>query len=304
MRNKNFLDVHGMVRVEDKCTFLYLDRCKIVQDELSVAAYKDSKKIVIPLAAINVLLLGPGTSITQSAMRNVVSAGCTALWCGDNVNYIYATGMCNSDYSKNLIIQAKCYSDREKHLSIVRRMYQARYQDTNLSKFSLEQMRGMEGKRMKAAYEKAAIDNNIQWNGRVYDQDDWDNQDSVNQMLSVGNNILYSICHAAVIAFGFSPGLGFIHNGGSRSFVFDIADLYKERCIIPAAFKVAAEKGSDIELMRKACRESFYENKLMKCIANDLSGLFTFGDITAKTPVDVGLWDINDAVQLGKNYGK
>lgn len=212
--------------------------------------------------------------------------------------------MCNSEYSKNLIIQAKCYSDTEKHLNVVRRMYQARYPDTNLSRFSLEQMRGMEGKRMKAAYEKAAIDNDIQWNGRVYDQDDWDNQDPVNQMLSIGNNILYSICHAAIIAFGFSPGLGFIHNGGSRSFVFDIADLYKEKFIIPTAFKVADEKGSDIELMRKACRKSFSENKLMKHIADDLSNLFSFDDITAKTPVDVGLWNINDAVQLGKNYGK
>lgn len=219
------------------------------------------------------------------------------------MKYIYSTSMVSSEYSKNLIIQAKCYSDVNKHTDVVRRMYQLRYPDVNMEKFSLQQMRGTEGKRVKEKYKELAEQYGIDWDGRDYDQNDWDSSNDVNRFLSMGNSLLYGICQAAIIAFGMSPGLGFIHNGGSRSFVFDIADLYKEEFIFPVAFRLAAEHGNE-EDMRTACREMFVNGKLMKKIAKNLSTLFQFDDINAKTPVDVGLWNLEDCVELGVNYSK
>ena len=236
-------------------------------------------------------------------MKNIADAGCTAIWCGQDMKYIYSTSMVSSEYSKNLIIQAKCYSDVNKHTDVVRRMYQLRYPDVNMEKFSLQQMRGTEGKRVKEKYKELAEQYGIDWDGRDYDQNDWDSSNDVNRFLSMGNSLLYGICQAAIIAFGMSPGLGFIHNGGSRSFVFDIADLYKEEFIFPVAFRLAAEHGNE-EDMRTACREMFVNGKLMKKIAKNLSTLFQFDDINAKTPVDVGLWNLEDCVELGVNYSK
>lgn len=289
--------------VKDKFSFLYLEFAKIVQDEYSIVAYQDSQKVLMPLAMINVLLLGPGTSVSHAAIKTIADAGCSIIWCGKDLNYIYSTGLIMSEYSKNLIIQAKCYVDTQKHSSVVRRMYQIRYPDVCLDKFSLQQMRGMEGKRVKELYRTCAEEYDVEWSGREYDIDDFDSGSCVNRLLTVGNQLLYDICQAAIISFGLSPGLGFIHNGHARSFVYDVADLYKEKMVIPTAFWLAAENVSEDE-MRTQCRKVFYECNLMKNIAKDLAELFKFDDITSKLPVDVGLWDVTDCVNQGINYGK
>ena len=290
-------------RIENKISFLYLEYVKLVQDEFSISAYQNNEKIIIPLAEINVLLLGPGTSVSHAAMKNIADAGCTVIWCGQNLKYIYSTGMVSSEYSKNLILQAKCYANQTKHLQVVRRMYQLRYPDINMEKFSLQQMRGIEGKRVKECYEKLSTKYNVPWNGRNYDIDNWDSGTPINRFLSMGNSLIYGICQAAIITFGLSPGLGFIHNGACRSFVYDIADLYKEKYIFPVAFETVSLCG-DENTMRSACRKIFMKDNLMKKIACDLSILFQFSDLSAKLPVDVGLWNLQDCVVLGKNYSK
>ena len=106
-------------------------------------------------------------------------------------------------------------------------------------------------------------------------------------------------------SFGNPPDLSVrsSQNGGNRSFVFDIADLYKEELVFPVAFRLAAEHGNDDD-MRAACREMFVNGKLMKRIVKNLSTLFQFDDINAKTPVNVGLWNLEDCVELGINYDK
>ena len=170
-------------RVEDKISFLYIEYARIVQDEFSIAAYQQNNKIIIPLAMINVIFLGPGTSITHAAVKNVADAGCTLIWTGQDLKYVYSTSMISSEHSKNLIVQAKCYADTEKHLAVIRRMYKIRYPDVNIEKFSLQQMRGMEGTRVKNCYEDNAKQYGVEWNGRDYDKDNWDSGNNVNRFL-------------------------------------------------------------------------------------------------------------------------
>lgn len=79
--------------VKDKFSFLYLEFAKIVQDEYSIVAYQDSQKVLMPLAMINVLLLGPGTSVSHAAIKTIADAGCSIIWCGKDLNYIYSTGL-------------------------------------------------------------------------------------------------------------------------------------------------------------------------------------------------------------------
>ena len=164
-------------------------------------------------------------------------------------------------------------------------------------------MRGMEGKRVKKCYEENAKIYGVKWDGRNYDKENWVSDNDVNRFLSIGNSLLYGICQAAIIAFGMSPGLGFIHNGGSRSFVFDVADLYKEKIIIPTAFKTVGDHGVDEDILT-SCRELLIQSNFMKKLAADISMLFKFNDISAKIPVDVGLWNLNDCVELGINYSR
>jgi CRISPR-associated protein Cas1 len=67
---------------------------------------------------------------------------------------------------------------------------------------------------------------------------DYESGTEINKALSAANVCLYGLCHSAIVALGLSPGLGFIHTGHERSFVYDIADLYKAEIAIPVAFEM------------------------------------------------------------------
>ena len=139
---------------------------------------------------------------------------------------------------------------------IVRKMLEYRFRKPVQMKTSIEALRGIEGRWMRDLYEKTAEEYQLKWNGRA---EDWSSADPVNRALSVANGCLYAVCHAGILAGGFSPAIGFIHTGNSRSFVFDIADLYKPQTTIPLAFQLAKDSGEDIEKRtRTACRQKFY----------------------------------------------
>ena len=55
------------------------------------------------------------------------------------------------------------------------------------------------------------------------------------------------MCHAAIVAAGYSAGLGFIHTGKMLSFVYDVADLYKTETTVPLAFRLAATVTKELE---------------------------------------------------------
>ncbi|MFT4122904.1 MAG: hypothetical protein QM635_03630 [Microbacteriaceae bacterium] len=80
--------------------------------------------------------------------------------------------------------------------------------------------------------------------------------------------------HAVVVALGCAPGLGFVHTGHARSFVFDIADLYKAEITIPIAFDVAATIPDDVEsATRHAVRDAIVETSVLSRCAHDIRAL-------------------------------
>ena len=249
-------------RVEDRFSFLYIEYARIVQDEFSIAAYQKNRKVIIPLAMINVLLLGPGTSVSHTAIKNIADADCTAIWCGQDIKYIYSTSMVSSEYSKNLIIQAKCYADTQKHIDVVRRMYQIRYPDVNISKFSLQQMRGMEGKRVKQRYRELSEEYGVKWDGREYQQDDWDASSDINRFYQWETVSVWNLpsCDCDIWILSRYSVLYIMEPQGHLYMIWLI--YIKKILVFPAAFRIASEHGTD-EDMRIACREMFVNEKLM-----------------------------------------
>lgn len=106
-------------------------------------------------------------------------------------------------------------------------MYRMRFDDDVPDGTTLEQLRGMEGQRMKALYRILAQQHDIGRFRRNYHPTQWDQQDPVNLALSSANTRLYGIVHAALLALDCSPALGFVHTGTQHAFVYDLADLYK-----------------------------------------------------------------------------
>lgn len=119
--------------------------------------------------------------------------------------------------------------------------------------------------------------------------------------------------HAAIVALGYSPGLGFVHTGKSLSFVYDVADLYTMETTVPAAFAAAALGSASIEQnVRKACRDYFAESRLLGRITEDLNGLMdlagldidsTFDKLEADSTTPGGIWNPDGGeLEGGVNY--
>lgn len=127
-----------------------------------------------------------------------------------------------------------------------------------------------------------------------------------NKALSAAHTCLYGLAHAAIVALGCSPGLGFVHVGHERSFVYDIADLYKAELSIPVAFETAATQPEDIgSAVRHNVRDAIYDLSLLKRMVKDIRTLLgeSSSDDVQSVGDHVGLWDERlGEVSAGKSY--
>lgn len=282
----------------DRLEYIYVDCARIDVRDSSVCIIRKAEITPIPIASIACLLLGPGTTITHRAIEAISDSGCLVVWAGDHVRAYYATGMQSERSSKNILTQAKYWADPAMHMAVVQAMYRERFPDMDMRAMSLEQLRGAEGIRMQRIYHEYAEKYHVEWSGRRYDRDDWETQDQIQRFLSIGNKLLYNVCHAAIVTLGFSSEIGFIHTGTMRSFVYDIADLYKTEITIPIAFECCA-KYVDEPGLREKIRERMQEKRLLKLVEHDLKNLFS----TDNTDTGIlQLWDGEQNRTAGLNY--
>lgn len=273
---------HYLPKLRDSLSYLYVEHVVLERKDSALLLLQESGQTLVPVANLSVLLLGPGTTVTHAAIGVLAENGCSALWLGEDFQKFYAQGMGETRRAYHLLHQASLVSDPLKRYQVVQRMYEMRFGYKLSPDLSLEQIRGLEGARVRTAYAEAARRYNVPWHGRNYDRKSWAKADPVNRALSAANAVLYGICHAAIVSGGYSPALGFLHTGLQLSFVYDIADLYKTRCTVPIAFEMAAEGSQEIEKRtRAACRVRLREIKLLEQILPDIDRL-----LDAKTDED------------------
>lgn len=301
-------NLQELPKLKDSISYLYLEHAIIEQYDTAIVAIQKQGRTPIPIAAMTCLLLGPGTSVTHAAVRAICDNGCMAIWCGEHAERFYAAGIGETRSAKNLLIQAKACVDPDRHLETAKRMYQIRFSNLKTTGLTLQQLRGMEGIRVRKAYELAAKTTGVRWRKRSYQTEKWEQADPINQALSEGNALLYGLCHAAIVSLGYSPGLGFIHTGKQLSFVYDIADLYKVETTIPAAFEAIQKmkQGEDQKKqIRLTCRTYFANTHILSRIAQDLAWIFR-DDTTEEMDNFSGvgsLWDDeSETVSGGMNY--
>ncbi|MEU7890628.1 type I-E CRISPR-associated endonuclease Cas1e [Microbispora bryophytorum] len=299
-------------RVADSLSFLYTEAVRIVQDDTGVCAQVESRngtdRVYIPTAALACVLLGPGTSITQPAMATFARHGTSLVCVGAGGVRSYAGVLPASLTTAWLEKQVRAWASDDSRLQVATRMYEMRFGASSApAGATLAQLRGFEGQRVKALYRLLATKYGVKRFRRNYDPDAWDDQDPVNKALSAANACMYGVIHAAVLALGCSPALGFVHSGTQMSFVYDVADLYKARITIPLAFSLHASTDPEREARRRL-REDFRAFKLMPQIVADVQSLFdSSGDSspTADRASDlVHLWDPQAGpLPAGVNYG-
>ena len=282
-------------RVQDRMTFLYLEMCELSRSDSAITAEDSSGVIHIPAASISVLMLGPGTKVTHRAMELIGDMGVTVIWLGEKGVRYYASGRALTHSSTLLIRQAELVSNVRRHLEVVRKMYSMRFPDEDVSKLTLQQLRGREGARVRAAYRENAEKYHLKWDRRDYKVNDFGASDPANQALSCATAALYGMAHAVIVSLGLSPGLGFVHVGHERSFVYDLADLYKAQIAIPVAFSCAADNPPNLSsVVRVKVRDAMVNEHLLEKMVKDIYTLFSTEEETLTEPDVSVLWDVKN----------
>jgi CRISPR-associated protein Cas1 len=300
-------DIADLSRAEDRISFLYLERSVIHRDSNAITATDDRGVVHIPAASIGVLLLGPGTSVTHQAIALLADHGATAVWVGERGVRYYAHGRSLSSSSRLLIAQAAAVSHRSRRLAVARTMYAMRFPGEDTSHLSMQQLRGKEGARVRRIYREHSQRTGVAWNQRDYDKADFASGDPINQALSAAHACLYGIVHAVIVAVGASPGLGFVHTGHERAFVYDIADLYKAEITIPIAFDLIAEGSTDVSAdIRRRVRDRVHDGALLERCVRDIRMLLLRPELGGEIEDEedsVRLWDEGGfEVAGGRNY--
>lgn len=300
--------VPALLPVSRRVSFVYVEKAVVHRDSNAVVVMREDGAVHIPAATVAAVLLGPGTRVTNQAMNLLGESGVTVCWTGGGGTplYAYAPSLANS--TRLLNAQAKLVSRAVDRLSVARKMYAMRFPGEDVSKATMQILRGKEGARVRRAYREAAAAHGVAWSGRRYDPADWSASDPINRALSVANSTLYGAVHAAIVAVGCSPGLGFVHTGHNLSFVYDIADLYKAEVTVPAAFRAVAEGDGGLPgRTRTLIRSAIHRNRIMERAVADIRRLL-LGNNAAR-PTDeadrVVLWDGGDGeVPAGVAYGE
>lgn len=295
----------ALARISDRISFLYAERCVVNRDGNSLTITDQRGVAYAPATQVAALLLGPGTKITYAAMALLGDAGVTTLWVGERGVRYYAHGRPPAKSSRMTEIHAQVISNQRKRLDCARRMYALRFPGEDVSRLTMSQLRGREGARMKRIYAAEAERTGVYWNRRSYDPNDFDSSDPINQALTAGSAALYGIAHAVIAALGFIPALGVVHTGTDRSFVYDVADLYKAEISIPAAFDaVAAQQGNPSVEVRRRIRDKVVSHRLMPRMVRDLKALFDVPDELLVSDAELMLWSELEVIASGVNWAE
>jgi CRISPR-associated protein Cas1 len=272
--------------IKDRISMVFVQYGRIdVLDGAFVVIDQTGVRTHIPVGSVACLMLEPGTRVSHAAITLASRVGTLLVWVGEAGVRLYSSGQPGGARSDKLLYQAKLALDDALRLKVVRKMYEVRFGEKAPQRRSIEQLRGIEGARVRETYKRLAQRHGLRWNSRRYDPENWDKADLPNKCLSAATSCLYGISEAAVLAAGYAPAIGFIHSGKPLSFVYDVADLFKFETVVPVAFRIAASGRPDaVRRVRLACRDMFRESRLLNRIIPAIEDVLAAGEIEPPKP--------------------
>ena len=269
------------IPIKDRVSVFFLELGQLdVLDGAFVLVDKKGVRTHIPIGGVACLMLEPGIRVSHAAVTLAARVGCLLVWVGEAGVRLYASGQPGGARADRLLYQAKLALDDSARLKVVRKMYSLRFKEEPPERRSVEQLRGIEGVRVRKMYELLAKQFGVTWRRRNYDHTQWGSGDLPNRCLSSATACLYGIAEAAILAAGYAPAIGFIHTGKPQSFVYDIADIFKFETVVPAAFRIAAKKpGNPEREVRLACRDAFRQSRLLDRIIPTIEEVLAAGEL-------------------------
>tara|TARA_A100001391_G_scaffold178233_1_gene142563 strand:+ start:8284 stop:9207 length:924 start_codon:yes stop_codon:yes gene_type:complete len=275
------------IPIKDRVSMMFVayGRIDVKDGAFVVVDEVNGERMHIPVGSVACIMLEPGTRVSHAAVKLAAVTGTLLIWVGEAGVRLYASGQPGGARSDKLLYQAKLALDPDLRLKVVRRMFEQRFGEPAPERRSVDQLRGIEGARVRKIYELMAKQHGVVWKGRRYDPKEWDKSDVINQCLSAATACLYGVTEAAILAAGYAPAVGFVHSGKPLSFVYDIADLFKFDTVVPVAFRIAASKPvAPDRAVRVACRDVFRQSKLLKRIIPAIEDVLAAGGIEPPPP--------------------
>lgn len=284
-----------------RANIYYLEKCRVMQKDGRVV-YLTEEKVEkqywnIPIANTTVILLGTGTSITQSAVRMLASAGVllgfsgscgTPLLVANEVEWLSP----QSEYRPTEYVQAwlSFWFDAEKRLEVAKHIQQLRLvylqrvwgkdRDLKNEGFYLDdidiqqainyfstkiehcpdvgKLLLVEAQLTKKLYKIAATRTDYKRFVR-----DHHGADEANAFLNHGNYLAYGLAATTLWVLGIPHGFAVMHGKTRRgALVFDIADLIKDTLVLPWAF-ICAKEGVNEQDFRQQCLQNFTQHKAL-----------------------------------------
>jgi len=270
------------IKIKDRVSLVFIEKGQVdvIDGAFVVVDELVGVRTQIPVGSVACLMLEPGTRISHTAVKLASSVGTLIIWIGEAGVRLYASGQPGGARSDRLLYQAKLALDETARLKVVRHMYKLRFKEEPPARRSVEQLRGIEGARVRQTYQILAKQFGIIWKARNYKVDNWDQADLPNRCISAATSCLYGITEAAILAAGYAPAIGFIHTGKPLSFVYDIADIVKFDKIVPFAFQTAAKSPANPERqIRLGCRDIFRETKLLDHLVPMIDSVLAAGEL-------------------------
>lgn len=284
-----------------RANLYYLEHCRVLQKDGRIVYLTPSKQTNhyynIPVANTTVLLLGTGTSVTQSAMRMLSQAGVLVGFCGGGATPLFAATEVEwltpqSEYRPTEYIQgwlAFWFKPNER-LRAARTIQTARadylervwgkdrdffaggisMENAELTE-AIERFRqqvrtaptvtdllSIEARLTKHLYKQVA--SSVGLGGFVRTRDA---TDQANSFLNHGNYLAYGLAASTLWVLGIPHGFAVLHGKTRRgALVFDVADLVKDALVLPWAFLCAAGDYTE-QGFREQCLQAFTTHKAL-----------------------------------------
>lgn len=279
------------IPLKDRATLIFVEHARLdVLDGAFVSVNADGTRTQIPIGGIACVMLEPGSRISHAAIALAARVGTLITWIGEGGVRLYSAGHPGGARADRLLWQARIALDDGARLRVVRRMYARRFGEEPPSRRSIDQLRGLEGVRVREFYALLADRYGVDWKRRRYDHTNWGASDIPNRCLSVATACLHGLSEAAILAAGYAPAIGFLHSGKPLSFVYDIADLFKLETVVPQAFRIAglAAKGklgmTPERAVRLACRDTFRASNLLGQLIPSIDDILSAGEVPRPDP--------------------
>lgn len=289
----------------------YLDKCRVMQKGgrvLFLVEDGDTKNYWnIPIANTTCILLGTGTSITQAAVRMLVSAGVLIGFSGGGGTPLLAASEVEwlspqSEYRPTEYIQGwmSFWFDAKKRLWAAKTFQKRRLEylcgvwakdadlrnegfliedsflekalNTHVQKIdrciTVNELLTNEARLTKKLYQIAAQTTLKKEFVRVHDSND-----KTNTFLNHGNYLAYGLAATTLWTLGIPHGFAVMHGKTRRgALVFDVADLVKDALVLPWAF-ICAKQGVKEQDFRQQCLQNFTQHKALNFMFEELKAI-------------------------------